>query len=75
MVNQANKVKQRDDALDGAMKEIDKKILDNTVTIFTDAYEAKKVLKAVLDTRAADFFTRLRKVLGDLDKTEEESGL
>jgi len=73
MVIQVNKVKQRNDALDGAIKEIDKKILDNTVTIFTDVCEAKKVHKASPFARGADFFTRLRKVLGDWDKTEEES--
>ena len=65
---QVKKLKQRDDALDRAMKEVDKKILDNTITTFTDACQAQKVLKAVPAARAADFFTQLRKVWGDWDK-------
>ena len=65
---QVKKLKQRDDALDRAMKEVDKKILDNTITSFADACEAQKVLKAVPVARAVDFFTQLRKIWGDWDK-------
>ena len=44
-----------------------KKSLTNAVIISGDASQAKKVLKAVPSSRAADFFIQFRKVLGDYD--------
>ena len=65
---QVKRLKQRDDALDKAMKEVDKKILTNTVNNIGDVSEVKRVLKVVPVARAVDFFTNLRRIWGDWDK-------
>ena len=68
---QVKKLKQRDDAFDKAMKEIDRKYLTNTANTLADISEASKVLKAVPVARAADFFTQLRKLWLNLKKYGE----
>ena len=65
---QVKRSKQRDAAFENALKEIDKKLLMNTVGTMADVNEIKKVFKAVSAARAADFFTQLRKIWGDWDK-------
>jgi len=65
---QVKKQKHRDNALDKAMKEIERKYLTNIITAVTDITQAKRVLKAVPAARAANFFAQLRKVMGDWDK-------
>ena len=70
---QVKRSRQRDDALDKAMKEIDKKSLTNTVTILGDVCQTKRLTKAVPVARAVDFFTNLRKIWGDWDKIKRRS--
>ena len=61
-------MKQRDAALEEAMKTIDKKLLQNSIISLTDILEIKRVCNAVPVARAVDFFTNLRRLWGDWDK-------
>ena len=67
---QVKKMKQRDAAFESALKEIDKKLLSNSVNTIADIGQTKKLVKAVSVARAADFFTQLRKIWGDWDKVK-----
>ena len=65
---QVKKSKQRDAAFEKALKEVDKKLLSNSVNTLADVTGTKKIMKAVSLARAADFFTQLRRIWGDWDK-------
>ena len=65
---QVKKSKQRDAAFENALKEIDKKLLSNTVNTLADVSQTKRISNALPVARAVDFFTQLRKVWGDWDK-------
>ncbi len=54
---QCKKMKDRDDKLENAMKEMDKKYLTNCVISLGDLFQINKVEKAVPVARARDFFT------------------
>ena len=51
-----------------ALKEVDKKLLTSNVNALADAYQVKRIFKAVSVARAADFFTQLRKDWGEWEK-------
>ena len=65
---QVKRLNQRGNVFENALKVIDKKLLANAVTTIADIGEIKKVEKAATVARAVDFFTQLRKNLGDWDK-------
>ena len=65
---QVKKLKQRDATFDKAMNILDKKSLNDNVNTLTDVSQTKNILKAANVARAADFFTHLRRILGDWDK-------
>ena len=65
---QVKKSKQRDAAFEKALKEVDKKLLTNSVNTIADVNGTQKIMKAVSAARAADFFTQLRRIWGDWDK-------
>ena len=50
------------------MQVIDKKSLTNIAITLGDAFQTKRVCKAVPVARARDFFTNLRRIWGDWDK-------
>ena len=50
------------------IKEVDKKLLTNSVNTIADVNGTQKIMKAVSAARAADFFTQLRRIWGDWDK-------
>ena len=58
----------RNTILDKAMQVIDKKSLTNIAITLGDAFQTKRVCKAVPVARARDFFTNLRRIWGDWDK-------
>ena len=58
--DKARKLKEREDALNKAMDEINKRILTGTVDILTNAMISSKPLKAIPVARAYDVFDRLR---------------
>ena len=65
---QVKRNKQRDDALENAMKQIDKKYLTNCAITLGDVCQSTRVANAVPVARARDFFTNLRRIWGDWDK-------
>ena len=65
---QVKKMKQRDAEFEKALKEVDKKLLTSNVNALADAYQVKRIFKAVSVARAADFFTQLRKDWGEWEK-------
>ena len=65
---QVKNMKKRDDALENAMKQIDRKYLTNSVITFGDVCQSTRVAKAVPVARARDFFTNLRRIWGDWDR-------
>ena len=65
---QCKKMKDRDDKLENAMKEIDKKYLTNSVNTIGDVFQITKVEKAVPVARVRDFFTQIKKLWGDWDR-------
>jgi len=54
---QFKNMKKRDDALEDAMKQIDRKYLTNSVITFGDVYQSTRVAKAVPVARARDFLS------------------
>jgi len=65
---QVKRQKQRDDTLDGEMRKVDKKLLNNIITAVTDVTQDKRVFKAVQAAKVVDFFSKLRKIWGDWDE-------
>ena len=65
---QCKKMKERDDKLENAMKEMDRKYLTNSVNTMADVFQITKVEKAVPVARARDFFTQIKKLWGDWDR-------
>ena len=60
---QVKKMKQRDAEFEKALKEVDKKLLTSNVNALADAYQVKRIFKAVSVARAA-----LRKDWGEWEK-------
>ena len=69
--DKAKKLKERDDALDRAMDEINKRILTNTIDTMNNACVSAKPLKSIPVARAYDVFDRLRKQYYDWVKLRE----
>jgi len=65
---QFQKLSERGDKLDKAIIILDKKSLTDNVNTLVYVSSTYKVLKAILVSRASDFFNKLRKACGDLPK-------
>ncbi len=65
---QCKKMKDRDDKLENAMREIDKKYLTNSVNTMGDVFQITKVERAVPVAWARDLFTKIKKLWGDWDR-------
>ena len=66
--DKVNKLKDRDEAFDKAMRVLDKKSLTDNVRAIADASTLTKTLKALPLARASDFFNKLRRKWGDWSK-------
>jgi plasmid stabilization system protein ParE len=66
--DKVNKLKERDDKFDNALKVLDKKSLVDNVNTIADVSETTKICRALPLARATDFFNKLRKKWGDWSK-------
>ena len=66
--DKVNKLKDRDEAFDKAMRVLDKKSLTDNVRTIADVSTLNKTLKALPLARASDFFNKLRRKWGDWSK-------
>ena len=66
--DKVNKLKERDEKFDNALKVLDKKSLIDSIRAIADASTLTKTLKALPLARASDFFNKLRRKWGDWSK-------